>query len=154
WVWRSKESRVSVCTRFPFSRWDFLDGDKLEVSGLCALNSTKRDRRIEGGEPSLIRQRERAQINVRELAMALHVFPSKAAVFPHLHQTCPEDVLPMGGESSQSSRTSSTVVREPKRAGFDSTHREGIFSQRKTARRTILTSSKSRSHSEMSTPAC
>src|SRR5262245_44784363 len=94
-----------MCMRFSFSRLGFLGGYKREVPDLCALNGSKRDRRIEGGEPSLIRQREREQINVRELAMALHVFPSKAAVFPHTHRIRPEDVLPIGAESSQSSRS-------------------------------------------------
>jgi hypothetical protein len=100
-----KKRRVSVCTRFPFPRWGFLDGDKLKAPGLCALNGSKRDRRIEGGEPSLIRQRRREQINLRKLAMALDVLPSKAAGFPHTHRIRPEDVLPVGAESSQSSRS-------------------------------------------------
>jgi hypothetical protein len=86
----------------PFLQMGLLDGDKLKVPGLCALNGSKRDRRIEGGEPSLIRERE--QINVGKLAPALDVLHRKRPS-PHTHRICPEDVLPVGAESSQSSRS-------------------------------------------------
>ena len=90
-----------MCTRFPFSRWGFLDGDKLEVPGLCALNGSKRDRRIEGGQPSLVRYREGEQIGVRELTMTLDVIPSKAAIFSHADRVRPKDVMVLGAEGSR-----------------------------------------------------
>lgn len=82
WVERSKETPRLSLHALPFLQMGFLDGDKLKVPGLCALNGSKRDRRIEGGEPSLIRKRECEQMNVRKLATALDMLPSKAGRLP------------------------------------------------------------------------
>lgn len=69
------------------------------MRALRAVDGARRNRRIEGREASVIRDREGQQINVANLPMPLHMPPSKASAIAQTLGIRPEQMIAFRAEA-------------------------------------------------------